>query len=276
MEAFNVFLADPAVKAHLLSFVLGSVRILTFLSFAPFMGPQLTMAVKIPLLLAFYLPLHPLLLQMSSGMALPWEDDGQLWKLILLLGKEVLLGFVLAYMASLIFYAVLSAGIIIDNQRGASQAQAAEPFAGAEATPLGVILMTAMVTLFFTSGAFMNFLTVFYSTYIFWPPTTLLPGLFNDDLPRYFIANLDFLLLQALLLCAPFVLVALMCDIALGLINRFAPQLNVFILSMPIKSGACALLILFYLGPFMNYLPELFALMDERILLLRRLSGAGA
>ncbi|MBO8416318.1 MAG: type III secretion system export apparatus subunit SctT [Proteobacteria bacterium] len=273
MDAFAAFFASPEVIQHVSAFVLGSVRILTFLSFAVFMAPQLTAAVKMPLLLAFYIPLHPFLLQQLQGLQLSFELMGDVLQLTLLIGKECLIGFVLGYVSSCIFYAVMSAGIIIDNQRGASQAQSPDPFGGAESSPLGTALLLAMVTLFFSSGAFMNFLAIFYSTYTLWPPAALLPGLLYSNLSIFAIENLDYLMLHALLLCAPFVLVALMCDVALGLINRFAPQLNVFILSMPIKSGACAFLILFYLGPFLSHLQTLFLELSERFEFLQHLLG---
>lgn len=273
MEAFAVFFADPGVIAHISAFVLGSVRILTFLSFAVFMAPQLTAAVKMPLLLAFYIPLHPFLLLQMQGLNISFDVMGDLVRLVLLIGKECLIGFVLGYICSCIFYAVMAAGIIIDNQRGASQAQSGDPFGGAESSPLGTVLLLAMVTLFFSSGAFMNFLAIFYSTYTLWPPAAMLPGLLYSNISIFAIENLDYLMLHALLLCAPFVLVALMCDVALGLINRFAPQLNVYVLSMPIKSGACAFLILFYLGPFLTHLQTLFLDLSGRFEFLQSILG---
>ena len=119
----------------------------------------------------------------------------------------------------------------------------------------------------------MNFLAIFYSTYNLWPPTLLLPAFLYPNVSIFAIESLDFLMLNALLICAPFVLVALMCDVALGLMNRFAPQLNVFILSMPIKSGVCALLILFYLGPFFNRAGELFNYLEQSVQELSHILG---
>ena len=275
MDQLAEFLTSDAVRLQLIAFAIGSVRILVFASFVPFLGPPLTMAVMLPLVLALYIPVHPLVLEQCAAAGLSFADMGDLLQLLLILGKEALIGFVLAYVCACIFYAVLGAGVIIDNQRGASQAQSADPFGGAESSPLGTALLLAMVTLFFSSGAFMNFLTIFYSTYSLWSPFALLPGFLYPNAAIYAVENLDFLLLSALLICAPFILVALMCDLALGLINRFAPQLNVFILSMPIKSGICALLIIFYLGPFLNHAQDLFVSLNDRIELLQRILGGG-
>ena len=51
----------------------------------------------------------------------------------------------------------------------------------------------------------------------------------------------------------------LLTDVSLGLINRFASQLNVYVLAMPIKSGVAAFLMLFY---FMMLLSNAAGLFD--------------
>ncbi len=275
MEAIAAAFNEADVPLHLSCFVLGSARIFALLSFAPFFGPQLNAAVRLPLLIALYIPLHPLLMQQNAAAAFSLESLSQVLMLGALLGKEVVIGMILGYVTGCVFYAVMCAGIIIDNQRGASQAQTQDPFGGEESSPFGLVLLLAMVTLFFSSGAFMNFLSLFYGTYSVWPPASMLPALLHSNLSMLTIGALSFLMLQAVLMCAPFVLVALMCDVALGLINRFSPQLNVFILSMPIKSGACALLILVYLGPFFNHAEALFGMMGEYLQTLQLALGPG-
>ena len=57
---------------------------------------------------------------------------------------------------------------------------------------------------------------------------------------------MSWLLLMMLLLSGPIVVACLLTDVSLGLINRFASQLNVYVLAMPIKSGVAAFLMLFY------------------------------
>ena len=48
------------------------------------------------------------------------------------------------------------------------------------------------------------------------------------------------------LLSGPVVVACLLTDISLGLINRFASQLNVYVLAMPVKSGIASLLLIFF------------------------------
>ena len=126
---------------------------------------------------------------------------------------------------------------------------------------------------FFASGAFLAFLNIFYTTFIAWPPTEFLPALLSSNTAIFSAQSLNWMMEQTVLVCAPFILVALLCDIALGLINRFAPQLNVFILSMPIKSGVCAFLIIFYLSPFLDHSEDLFNYMQESFSVLNQIFG---
>lgn len=68
-----------------------------------------------------------------------------------------------------------------------------------------------------------------------------------------------------LLLAAPVAAACLLVDISLGLINRFSPQLNAYVLAMPIKSGLAAILLCFYLGLLLSHAPSIFQNIEEAI-----------
>lgn len=265
-ELFSLF-QDVELQRHMMAFAFGSARIGVFLSFAVFFGPQVSMAVRMPIILALYLPLHPVVFAAMPD--INFSSFSQWLFIGALIFKEGLLGFIFALVSSFIFYIALSSGIIIDNQRGASMAQEADPMSGEQSTPMGTALMLAAITLFFTSSGFISLIALFYLSYSWWPVFDFIPAIFSANLPVVIVEDIDFLVEQALLIAAPFVLAALLCDIALGLMNRFAPQLNVFILSMPIKSGVCAFLIILYLDPFYSMFLKLFHHIEEVLITLR-------
>lgn len=272
MDAWQELLNSTDLFVQLSTMLLGMIRLVVFISLVPFFGTQVIVTVLFPIALALYFPLHPMLLA-SSEATISFATLGDVFNILLLVGKEVLIGYFLAFICSCFFYIALCAGTIIDNQRGASMAQGADLLSGTETTPLGSVLFMVVVCLFFSSGAFMNFLAIFYETYNFWPVDRLLPGFLYEGVSFFSLGQVDFLMTHAILVAAPFVVVALLCDVCLGLMNRFAPQLNVFILSMPIKSGTCALLIIFYLSPFMNHQEKLFGILNNTILSLREILG---
>jgi type III secretion protein T len=57
----------------------------------------------------------------------------------------------------------------------------------------------------------------------------------------------------ALLLAAPMLLAMFFAELGLALISRFAPQLQVFFLAMPIKSALGLFVMIVYAGTLFNY-----------------------
>jgi type III secretion protein T len=45
-------------------------------------------------------------------------------------------------------------------------------------------------------------------------------------------------------------------EFGLGLVSRFAPQLNVFIVAVPIKAGVAVLVLIFYLPLIAEYMRD--------------------
>ena len=93
MDALFSFLGSDSVQLQFMAFVFGSVRIIVFASFAPFLGPQLTAPVLFPLICALYIPVHPLMLQQCQDMELQFATIGDLLQAGLILCKEALLGY---------------------------------------------------------------------------------------------------------------------------------------------------------------------------------------
>jgi type III secretion protein T len=260
-----------ALEHHIEVAMLGLPRLALFLFITPFLGGAnlLSGQMRLPIILAIYFFIHPVLLgQLPEGTE--FFAQKSTLEIVALMLKEAFLGFLLAYLSSLVFWAVQSAGFLMDNQRGASQANAADPLSGEESSPLASFLFQSFVFLFFVSGAFLAFLTLFFQTYVFWPPGEWLPGLGGAQLPLFVAGMVSWLMTKMLLLAGVVLVASLLVDLALGLINRFAAQLNVYLLAMPIKSGLTMLIVLISFPLFIGDSPGLFEEMTNTILSLRR------
>ncbi|MFQ9868018.1 MAG: EscT/YscT/HrcT family type III secretion system export apparatus protein [Bilophila wadsworthia] len=177
-----------------------------------------------------------------------------------ILVKETLIGMFLGYLSGMLFWTIQCAGFFIDNQRGASMAEG--PIrCPANRLRRSVRSFSRAPSTCFSTGAFLALLGVVYASYEIWPVTQLIPlSVFKDiNLPLFFAGRVSWLLLMMLLLSGPIVVACLLTDVSLGLINRFASQLNVYVLAMPIKSGVAAFLMLFY---FMMLLSNATGLFD--------------
>ena len=150
--------------------------------------------------------------------------------------KEAALGFVMGFFVTWLFWAVQAAGNFIDNQRGAAIASSIDPLQGHESSPLGLLFSQTFITYFFTVGGFLMVTGLLYATYREWPVVQSLP-LFLDAFPEMILEVLDHGMRLAFVIAAPVIAIMFFAEFALALVSRFAPQIQVFILAMPIKSA---------------------------------------
>jgi type III secretion protein T len=182
--------------------------------------------------------------------------------------KEAVIGALIGFLASLFFYAVEAVGHIVDHQRGAAFASLMDPTTNTQTTPLGSLFTQMTILLFFTSGGFFLFLSSIYESYRVWPIDTFWPR-FDPEFAHFFLARLDDMMGLAFLLISPILITLFLSELGLGLINRFAPQLNVFFLAMPIKSGVGLLILILYLQFLLSYIQNIFVQQFDIFTLLR-------
>ena len=244
---------------HIQAFLLGSARLFMLMHTAPFLGSNLiTGQIRFTVVLACYLVMHPAMLaNLPEWQGLTWGTGMVLGGLLL---KEIFIGFVMGLLAGMMFWSIQCAGFFIDNQRGAGMAMQADPLSGEETSPTGSFFFQSAVYVFFSTGCFLTFLGLVYASYEFWPvwegiPTTVFT---RPALGLFFAGQVGELALDMMLLSGPIVVACLLTDISLGIINRFASQLNVYVLAMPVKSGLASFLLIFYFSMLMTGAVSMF------------------
>jgi type III secretion protein T len=71
----------------------------------------------------------------------------------------------------------------------------------------------------------------------------------TGDAPTLVLSSFDEMMRTTVIIATPVIMVMFLATLGLGLVNRTAPQLNVFFLSMPVKSALGIALLVIYL-PF--------------------------
>jgi flagellar biosynthetic protein FliR len=64
------------------------------------------------------------------------------------------------------------------------------------------------------------------------------------------------IIMIATILAAPIVAATFISDVVFGILNRVAPQLNAYFMSMPVKAMAGVIMVLVILQPFMRRLED--------------------
>ena len=180
----------------------------------------------------------------------PMQQMGApMWPAIVL--KELFVGLSLGFCFGTVFWAIGAAGNVIDTQVGMSMASIFDPVQGHQTSIHGEFLSQLAAWLFMASGAFLIFLELLLSSYALWPVTSWFP-----DLPRagmeLFVGQFSYLMAALLVLAAPAIVVMLIIDLSFGLVNRYAPQLNVFALTLSIKAWIATGIILLTLGAYVE------------------------
>lgn len=226
-----------------------SARLTAVVSALPFFAPTVFPAmVKAGLVLALLVPLWPVI-----GVTADFRTDSFMVTVVIVF-KEVFIGFLIGFLVSIIFWAAKNAGDFFDYERGAAFAQMQDEIIGAEALPFGKYLYHLTTVLFFACGGFQNLLKGIYESYKVWPVPLFYPAI-DRKLGVYLLGQVDFLMRMALLIVAPVVIAGFLAEFGLGLMNRVAPQLNVFSISMPVKSGiGMAVFVIYfqYAIPYLN------------------------
>jgi type III secretion protein T len=227
-------------KPLLLSLLLSMGRTYAFLAasqiLAPSAVPRLARTAAVLVLVA---PLVPLNAAFARGF------DPGVAAFAALFAKEYAIGFLIGFLIAWLFWAVQAAGAFIDNQRGAAIASSIDPLQGHETSPLGILFSQAFLTYFFTIGGFLLVIDLLYSSFQVWPVTRGLP-IVSEAVPSFFLGVMDSGMRLMFVLAAPIIALMFLAEFGLAIISRFAPQIQVFILAMPIKSAIAILILIFY------------------------------
>jgi type III secretion protein T len=218
-----------AAKLPLAAFGLGLARALGMLQILPVATRLgLTGMHRGALAAALSLVCLPVLLQQLQAADITGAH------MTLLTVKEGMIGFVLGLLFAVPFWAAETAGELIDQQRGSRGAVTPDPVSQEENGITATLFVLTIVTIFIVSGGLHWVIDALLQSYRIWPAGSLAPPFALAAAP-HLLALLDAVLRTGLILAAPLLVAMLLAELGLALVSRFAPQLNVFDLSMSLK-----------------------------------------
>jgi type III secretion protein T len=165
------------------------------------------------------------------------------FQLAIMFAKEAFIGGAIGLLFAGILWAFEAAGQVIDNKVGSTQAQVMDPLSGHQTTLNGALFGRLASFVFMAMGGFMVMVGTLIESYAIWPVRAPFPGL-AAGAAQVFEGELGRIMLLTLLVAAPALVLLYVVEGVLGLVNRFAQQLNVFSLAMSIKAVAATWIIL--------------------------------
>lgn len=226
-------LTDSAPIAALSLFFLGLMRIAPVVSLAPFFGSKTPATVKMGLLIALTVIFLPHMAVTSKTIV------GFDFNFILLCGKELFIGFILALFSSIPFYMAESAGVTIDFLRGSSSLQVTDPFMQTQASDLGILYNLVLIVIFYQIDGPFYFFNALFDSYTLIPADGWMPiefFSFTHPFWQTVWSCVNRIVAVGIQLAAPCLLAILMTEMFLGIANRLAPQVQIAFLGMSLKS----------------------------------------
>jgi type III secretion protein T len=174
-----------------------------------------------------------------------------------LIVKEIFVGAVIGFSFAAVLWAVSMAGDIIDTKVGTSMATVVDPLAGGQTSLSGALLSRFSGYIFLAVGGLTIFLDLLLGSYSVWPVQAAFPAMDLRGV-EYFARGFGSMMSMAFMLAAPALILMSLIDLALGVMNRYAPQLNVLPIAMALKAWLASLILLLGLTAFVSVIVQSF------------------
>ena len=157
---------------------------------------------------------------------------------------EGVIGTLLGVLIAWPFWVFQALGAFIDNQRGATLSSSIDPANGIETSELANFFTLFSAVIYLQGGGLVLILEVLSRSYELCHPlgpcTPHWSALFN---------MINMIAAKAIILASPVVAAMLLSEVILGLLSRFAAQLNAFSVSLTVKSIIAFIVVLIYFTP---------------------------
>jgi flagellar biosynthetic protein FliR len=224
-------------EQDLLAFMLVLGRIAPLFVLAPlFSMPGIPGRVRGITAVALAIGIAPVARHASEGQSLP--DD--VWLLGGLMIKEVLVGMAFAFIIGALFAAVSAAGSLLDTFIGFSLGGVLDPITGTQSSLIAQLYGLIGVMVFIAIGGDGWVIQGLAHTYDTVPLATA-PQI--GSLTAGTQAAFSSIGAASIQVCAPVLLALILTDVALGVVSRVVPQLNVFAVGFPLKAAVGLLMI---------------------------------
>jgi flagellar biosynthesis protein FliR len=211
------------------TFILMFARIATMVALLPVFGSQnIPLTLKAGLAFCMCIILYPAVT--ANGIPVFPTATGQF---LILFIKEIFIGMVIGFVASLIFTVVQFAGYLVDVLTGFSFVELVDPFSDTSVSIFGQFNVLIFTILFFALNGHYFLLLAIQKSFAVIP---LLGGHVPEGpLSRLLIKAVGDVFILGFKFSAPIFVTLLLTQVALAVVARTVPQINVFFVGIPLN-----------------------------------------
>lgn len=216
------------LQNHIGMYLLVLTRISGIFIIAPFFGSRnISTKFRILTSMAISFVLFPVVLE-SGIVSLPETLPGYLFVVF----TELLIGWIIGFTAYLSFAAIHIAGQILDMQVGFGMVNVLDPTTGQQVPIIGSFKYNLAIIVFLVTNSHHLLLTGLFESF------NLIPILSASIAPNLTTLMVDLIsgtYTIAIKIAIPVLTAILLTDVALGVLARTMPQMNIFVVGIPAK-----------------------------------------
>ncbi len=177
--------------------------------------------------------------------------------------REFIVGITLGYVSYTIFNAIYVAGELVDMQIGFGMVNVIDPVSNIQVSITSTFYFIVCMLIFLLCNGHHILIRALFSSYNYIP---LGQAIFGEGLQNRILEVFGGIFLVAFKVAAPILAAILITDVALGVLSKTVPQLNVFMVGMPLKI-LLGLAVMFVTMPlFVSIVQMLIKGMDSEML----------
>ena len=226
------------------------LRIVTIFYFLPFFGEKvITARIRISLSIVLTFFLFPIVKDHLSQKdhLLQWN----IFTLSIMTFREIFFGFAIGYSAKFLYYGALLAAQWIGINMGFQTASMFNPAMNEEESSFSTLKTWIVLIIFLSMNVHLIFVEQIIKSF-YTIPIGASPDI--QSISRSVILMMTDCFHFAIRLAGPIVLVQFLIQISLGLLNRFMPAFNVFVMSFPLSFLISFVVLIVGVSSYVNFL----------------------
>lgn len=236
------------------AFLLVFVRMTGLFIVAPIFGRR-----NIPAYLKIGFSFFTAIILVNTIQIPPPEAYDSLLQVAFMAAKEFIVGITIGFVAYLAFTAIYVAGEIIDMQIGFGVVNIMDPISNIQVPITSNVYFILSMLVYLAVNGHHVLIKALFDSYTVVPLGT---AVFNASIADNLMAVFGTIFAVGFKIAAPVIAAILITDVALGTVSRMVPQLNVFVIGMPLKILVGIVILMVTIPMFLYLLEGLFRVVD--------------
>lgn len=187
------------------------------------------------------------------------QYDDNILSYVMLVAKEFIVGLSIGFVAYLAFTAIYIAGEIIDMQIGFGIVNVMDPISNIQVPVTSNVYFIISMLLFLSINGHQMLIRTLYDSFGSLPVGS---AVFNSGMVTGLMDLFGTVFATGIKIAGPILATILVTDIALGTISKMVPQINIFVIGMPLKIGVGIIILVITIPMFVGVMETIFGLME--------------